>query len=81
MNGPMTEARYQSYLLRCWCDGSQDADGAPLWRLSIAEIGSDVAATFLGGVDELAAYVHEQLADHEPEDGPATGALGPRRGH
>lgn len=62
MNSAMREARYQSYVLRCWCEGSPAGEAAPAWRFSIERIGSGEAAIFLDGVDDLAGYVHEQLS-------------------
>jgi hypothetical protein len=68
----MSEARYQSYLLRCWCDGSRSADGTPAWRLSISRIGSDETTTFLSDTGDLTAFLQQQLAGTALERAPVS---------
>lgn len=75
----MSEARYQSYLLRCWCDGSRGADGAPAWRLSISRIGSDETTTFMNDTSDLTAFLQQQLAAAAPDRAPAPAAAERRR--
>jgi hypothetical protein len=58
---PLPASRYQAYLLRLWREGP----GAP-WRASLEVPGGRDSFCF-GNVGALFAYLHDQLADPDPD--------------
>jgi hypothetical protein len=67
---PMIQPRrYLSYLLRLWQEGS---DQPPLWRASLETPHSHEQQAF-AGLDELFAFLREQLDMEPPQSGAAAG--------
>lgn len=73
MKGPVSKARYRSYLVRCWSD-NQEHGGAAVWRFSVTAVGSSGRGALFASLEDLVGFMQHDLQAGETGSGPDGGS-------
>jgi hypothetical protein len=72
MKGPVSKARYRSYLVRCWSD-NQEHGGAAVWRFSITAVGGSARGILFASLRDLVGFMQHDLQAGDNGSGPDGG--------
>lgn len=53
---------YRAFLLRCWQESNAGPAGEPAWRFTLVQMGEEQTKKGFASLEELVAYLDEQLA-------------------